>query len=330
MLVWNSRNATSRQRSKELNINCAELFSPPALLPGAAAQVQGSHRSPAECSVSITGTSHGAVTREAASHPPYLWPQRSANQLRPHMHAYSTWAWSHKALRAHLPLPLWSRYKYTCTVSEDRKKPRIFSLRGLREDWERAHGRSSCEIVKQQFPHPSELRFAMTRRVFSEKLPALKLRWQLLSGWAFNTYFTPAADNACGVMTVAVPHRILYCILGFFLTGHLIMKLLRIMHTKKRLCGKDLRTNAKLLNYISFLIYDHELWVITDLNWMFCPHTVAQLPRVTTPSHWKGPGKVFHFTKVAPVDICNGFWDVLNQRRASCRLRLQFKVPFLI
>lgn len=69
MLVWNSRNATSRQRSKELNINCTELFSPPVLLPGAAAQVQGSHRSPAECSVSITGTSHGAVTREAASHP---------------------------------------------------------------------------------------------------------------------------------------------------------------------------------------------------------------------------------------------------------------------
>lgn len=74
MLVWNSRNATSRQRSKELNINCAELFSPPALLPGAAAQVQGSHRSPAECSVSITGTSHGAVTREAASHPPICGP----------------------------------------------------------------------------------------------------------------------------------------------------------------------------------------------------------------------------------------------------------------
>lgn len=69
MLVRNSRNATSRQRSKELNINCTELFSPPVLLPGAAAQVQESHSSPAECSVSITGTSHGAVTREAVGHP---------------------------------------------------------------------------------------------------------------------------------------------------------------------------------------------------------------------------------------------------------------------
>lgn len=54
---------------KELNINCAELFSPAVLLPGTASQVQGSHRSPAECAVSITGTSHGAVTREAVTHP---------------------------------------------------------------------------------------------------------------------------------------------------------------------------------------------------------------------------------------------------------------------
>eukprot|EP00064_Thunnus_orientalis_P008764 superscaffoldBa00001067_g8787 len=55
MLVRNSGNATSRQRSKGLNINCAELFSPPVLLPGTASQVQGSRRSPVECSVSITG-----------------------------------------------------------------------------------------------------------------------------------------------------------------------------------------------------------------------------------------------------------------------------------
>lgn len=54
---------------KELNINCAELFSPAVLLPETASQVQGSHRSPAECTVSITGTSHGAVTREAVTHP---------------------------------------------------------------------------------------------------------------------------------------------------------------------------------------------------------------------------------------------------------------------
>lgn len=41
-------------------------------------------------------------------------------------------------------------------------------------------------------------------------------------------------------MTVAVPHRILHCILGLFLTGHPIMKLLRRMHTKKkRQCGED-------------------------------------------------------------------------------------------
>lgn len=54
---------------KELNINCAELFSPAALLPGTASQVQGSHRSPAECAVSITGTSHGAAIHEAVTHP---------------------------------------------------------------------------------------------------------------------------------------------------------------------------------------------------------------------------------------------------------------------
>lgn len=38
----NSRNATSRQRSKALNINGAEPCGPPPLLPGTAAQVQGS------------------------------------------------------------------------------------------------------------------------------------------------------------------------------------------------------------------------------------------------------------------------------------------------
>lgn len=76
MLARNSGNATSRQRSKGLNINCTELFSPPVQLPGAASQVQGSRRSPAECSVSITGTSHGAVTREAASRPLSRAPHR--------------------------------------------------------------------------------------------------------------------------------------------------------------------------------------------------------------------------------------------------------------
>lgn len=59
---------------KRLNINSAELFSPPVLLPGTASQVQGSRRSPVECSVSITGTSHGAVTRETAGHPLSLAP----------------------------------------------------------------------------------------------------------------------------------------------------------------------------------------------------------------------------------------------------------------
>lgn len=114
---------------------------------------------------------------------PYLWPLRSANQLQPHMHTYSTWAWSHKVLQAHLPLPLWSKYKYMCTVSEDRKKPRIFSYEG----WDRIENeRMAGEIVKQQFSQLSKLCFAMTRRVFLQKLPAPHLRWQLLPGWALN------------------------------------------------------------------------------------------------------------------------------------------------
>lgn len=73
-LARNSGNATSRQRSKGLNINCSELFSPPVLLPGTAPQVQGSRWSPVQCSVSITSTSHGAITREAAGHPFFLAP----------------------------------------------------------------------------------------------------------------------------------------------------------------------------------------------------------------------------------------------------------------
>lgn len=104
----NSGNATSRQRSKGLNINCVELFSPPVLLPGTAAQVQGFHRSPAECSVSITGTSHGAVTREAASRPP-LGPPCRAIPLRPHRHTCSVHVRSYTNSRTHLLLPLGAR-----------------------------------------------------------------------------------------------------------------------------------------------------------------------------------------------------------------------------
>lgn len=75
---------------KGLNINSAELFSPPGLLQGTASQVQGSHRSPAERSVSITGTSHGAITRGAASYPLSLGPVATPNPFQPHTHAVYT------------------------------------------------------------------------------------------------------------------------------------------------------------------------------------------------------------------------------------------------
>lgn len=205
---------------------------------------------------------------------PCPWPQRSANQLQPHMHAYSTWAWSHTVLHAHLLLPLWSKYKYMCTVSEDRKKPRIFFYEGW-ETIENEH-MAGCHVKLSNSSFLTYLNlFCNDWTCLSQQLPALNLRWQLLSGWALNTSFTPAADEAWSVMSVAVPHRILHCILGFFLTGHPIIRLLRRMHTKKWLCGEDLSTNAKLSNYIQFLIYDHGLRVIRDLNWRFCPHTVA-------------------------------------------------------
>lgn len=87
-LARNSGNATSRQRSKGLNINCSELFSPPVLLPGTAPQVQGSHRSSVECSVSITSTSHGAITREAAGHPFFLAPVPCQVPPAPHTHTH--------------------------------------------------------------------------------------------------------------------------------------------------------------------------------------------------------------------------------------------------
>lgn len=84
---------------KGLNINCAELFSPLGLLQGTASQVQGSHRSPAECSVSITGTSHGAITREAASHSLSLAPDRQPVS----------------ATHAHIQYIRWELYDLACT-----------------------------------------------------------------------------------------------------------------------------------------------------------------------------------------------------------------------
>lgn len=102
-LARNSGNATSRQRSKGLNINCSELFSPPVLLPGTAPQVQGSRRSPVECSVSITSTSHGAITCEAAGHPFFVAPVPCQVPPASHTHRLgnvrmirSTYTWSRK------------------------------------------------------------------------------------------------------------------------------------------------------------------------------------------------------------------------------------------
>lgn len=54
-LVRNSGNATSRQRSEGLNINCAQLFGPPVLLPGPIC-LWSSRFLQEPCWASITGT----------------------------------------------------------------------------------------------------------------------------------------------------------------------------------------------------------------------------------------------------------------------------------
>lgn len=138
MLMRNSGNATSRQKSKGLNINCAELFSPPVLLPGTASKVQASRRSPVECSVSITGTSHGAVTRESSGSSPFSG--LSAVLTRFNHTQTDIYTGKYTNAHRHLPPPLWGRVGVTFRVintnteilyniSEKAGSPKCFSVK---------------------------------------------------------------------------------------------------------------------------------------------------------------------------------------------------------
>lgn len=190
MPVRNSGNATSRQRSKGLNINCVELFSPPVLLPGTASQVQGSRRSPVECSVSITGTSHGAVTREAAGHPPFFWPPTPCRPASAtHKHIYYIYWEIYK--RSYTPAA--ATVGHMCVISEEARN--VFFSEGLKQSRGKNVTRSHLKFLSSIFP--SYLNFCINWTCILQELPGLNQRWQLLSRWALNTGLTPAVFEAC-------------------------------------------------------------------------------------------------------------------------------------
>lgn len=206
----NSGNATSRQRSKGLNINCAELFSPPVLLPGTASQVQGSRRSPVECSVSITGTSHGAVTREAATHPLSTAPG-AADLLWPHKHTHiGPYEEKYTNTYTHLPLSLWGRagvtFRVTDTDAEMRPcvlflgrviSPKCLSVKDLsKRSWE--HDTQSFEIPQQRFSRLSKLcSFAITAQVFCKSCQVLTWGDNCSPDELSTPALTPAVFEAC-------------------------------------------------------------------------------------------------------------------------------------